>query len=78
MANLTAQVRDVNYQEFVARRSGIEAFLERDFPNGIVPFIQLSLALNALIGAVWQATQNLEDVARAIMRLGWANLCQNQ
>ncbi|KAJ5705392.1 hypothetical protein N7536_001081 [Penicillium majusculum] len=70
VANLTAQVRDVNYQEFVARRSGIEAFLERDFPNGIVPFIQLSLALNALIGAVWQATQNLEDVARAIMRLG--------
>ncbi|CAG7938333.1 unnamed protein product [Penicillium salamii] len=70
MANLTAQVMDVNYQEFVARRSGIEAFLERDFSVGRVGFIQLSLALNALIGAVWQATQNLEDVARAIMRLG--------
>lgn len=66
---------DVNYQEFVARRSGIEAVLERDFPDGRVGFIQLSLALNALIGAVWQATQNLEDVARAVMRLGYVNLC---
>lgn len=70
MASLTAQAKDVTYQAFVARQSGIGALLEQVFPSGEFTILQLSLALNSLVGAVWQATQNLEDVARAIMLLG--------
>ncbi|CAG8158292.1 unnamed protein product [Penicillium nalgiovense] len=70
VASLTAQAKDVTYQAFVARQSGIGALLEQVFPSGEFTIVQLSLALNSLVGAVWQATQNLEDVARAIMLLG--------
>jgi hypothetical protein len=51
---LTAQAKDVTYQAFVARQSGIGALLEQVFPSGEFTILQLSLALNSLVGAVWQ------------------------